>query len=66
MEAGDRWLASRWAEFTVADVEDTARTMLDLFKRLGAPPQLLTGASVAETTQAGAKRRGVRKKKDDT
>lgn len=41
MEAGDRWLASRWADFTDADVASTAKTMVDLFKRLGAPSRLL-------------------------
>lgn len=35
MEAGDRWLASRWGELAESDVEDTAGMMLGLIRGLG-------------------------------
>lgn len=37
MDAGDRWLAARWSEIDDDAVEGTARTMVDLFKRVGQP-----------------------------
>ena len=37
MDAGDRWLASRWSEIDDDAVEGTAKTMVDLFKRVGQP-----------------------------
>lgn len=37
MEAGDRWLASQWKTMNADDVESIARTMVDLFRRVGAP-----------------------------
>ena len=37
MEAGDRWIASRWHEMGEDDVEATAKTMVGLFRRLGEP-----------------------------
>jgi|JI10StandDraft_1071094.scaffolds.fasta_scaffold43198_2 AcrR family transcriptional regulator len=59
MDAGDRWLASRWGEFKPEDVASTAKTMVDLFKRVGAPLHVLTGTDLAATPG-----RGARKKKD--
>ena len=35
MDAGDRWLATRWGGFTEDDVEPTARLMIGMFRRLG-------------------------------
>jgi len=35
MDAGDRWLASRWGELSEDDVEPTARLMIGMFRRLG-------------------------------
>jgi len=35
MDAGDRWLASRWDEITPDAVEETAAMMVDLFRRVG-------------------------------
>ena len=37
MDAGDRWLATHWSEISEHEVESTARTMVDLFRRVGAP-----------------------------
>lgn len=37
MDAGDRWLLSCWDEVTEDGVETTARTMVDLFRRVGEP-----------------------------
>lgn len=37
MDAGDRWLASHWDEITTDKVESTAKVMVDLFRRVGAP-----------------------------
>ncbi len=37
MDAGDRWLASRWVEIDEEHVDATAKTMVDLFRRVGAP-----------------------------
>jgi len=37
MEAGDRWLAERWADLGEEDVETTAKMMVDLFRRIGDP-----------------------------
>jgi len=37
MDAGDRWLASQWNEITSDEVESTAKQMVDLFRRVGAP-----------------------------
>ncbi len=37
MDAGDRWLASHWKEITTDTVESTAKVMVDLFRRVGAP-----------------------------
>jgi AcrR family transcriptional regulator len=45
MDVGDRWVASRWADFTPEDAASTAKTMVDLFKRVGAPTHMLTGAA---------------------
>jgi AcrR family transcriptional regulator len=39
MDAGDRWLASRWNELTPDKAEATAKTMVDLFRRVGAPEE---------------------------
>src|SRR5690606_33176680 len=33
MDAGDRWLATRWTEMTTEAVESTSKTMMDLFRR---------------------------------
>lgn len=35
MDAGDRWLATRWGELSEDDVEPTARLMIGMFRRLG-------------------------------
>lgn len=35
MDAGDRWLSSRWATFGEQDVEPTAVLMIGMFRRLG-------------------------------
>lgn len=35
MDAGDRWLATRWGAFGEDDVEPTARLMIGMFRRLG-------------------------------
>ncbi len=35
MDAGDRWLATRWGEMSEDDVEPTARLMIGMFRRLG-------------------------------
>ena len=35
MDAGDRWLAQRWDEFTADAVDSTAKMMVGLFRRLG-------------------------------
>lgn len=40
MDAGDRWLATHWDEITPDAVESTTETMVDLFKRVGAPETL--------------------------
>jgi len=37
MDAGDRFLASQWSEITSDKVESTAKVMVDLFRRVGAP-----------------------------
>ena len=37
MDAGDRWLATHWDEITPDAVESTSKTMVDLWKRVGAP-----------------------------
>lgn len=37
MDAGDRWLAAHWNEITSEGVESTAKVMVDLFRRVGAP-----------------------------
>jgi AcrR family transcriptional regulator len=37
MDAGDRWLATHWDEITPEAVESTASTLVDLFRRVGAP-----------------------------
>lgn len=65
MDAGDRWLASRWGEFTLDDVASTAKTMVDLFKRVGAPAHLLDGAGVAAAPRVERAAGGVRKRKDE-
>jgi AcrR family transcriptional regulator len=36
IDAGDRWLASHWAEMTPDTAEATAKMMVDLFRRVGA------------------------------
>ena len=35
LDAGDRWLASRWGELSENDVESTASMMVDFLRRLG-------------------------------
>ncbi|APR79855.1 Transcriptional regulator, TetR family protein [Minicystis rosea] len=40
MDAGDRWLATHWDEITPDAVESTSKTMVDLFKRVGAPEDM--------------------------
>jgi len=35
MDAGDRWLMSNWDEFNDEAVDETAKTMVDLFRRVG-------------------------------
>lgn len=37
MDGGDRWLARRWNEIGEGDVEATAKTLVDLFRRVGEP-----------------------------
>jgi len=37
MDAGDRWLASRWDELNQDAVDETAAMMVDLFRRVGEP-----------------------------
>ncbi len=39
MDAGDRWLASHWNEITPDEVESTAKMMVSLFRRVGAPEE---------------------------
>jgi AcrR family transcriptional regulator len=40
MDAGDRWLAAHWHEFTPDAVEATSKRMVDLFKRVCAPEEM--------------------------
>ena len=35
MDAGDRWLASRWREMTSESVDETAKTMVERLRRVG-------------------------------
>ncbi|MCA9532828.1 MAG: helix-turn-helix transcriptional regulator, partial [Myxococcales bacterium] len=37
IDAGDRWLAPRWATFGEGDVETTAAMMVDFLRRIAAP-----------------------------
>jgi AcrR family transcriptional regulator len=37
IDAGDRWLASNWSEFSLQKVETTAAMMVGLFRRIGEP-----------------------------
>ena len=37
MDAGDRWLVSNWDELTDDAVDETAKMMVDLFRRVGRP-----------------------------
>ena len=39
MDAGDRWLAARWSELNEDAVESTAKTMVDLYRRVGRPEE---------------------------
>ena len=39
MDAGDRWLLSRWNELDETSVDETAAMMVDLFRRVGEPEE---------------------------
>jgi AcrR family transcriptional regulator len=51
MDAGDRWLAARWDRMTPDEVPATAKTMTDLFKRVGAPRELLAPTPARQSAE---------------